>query len=265
MAKVKLSDIAKEAGVSVATVSYVLNNNPNQKINEKTKRQILQIASLLGYTKNSFASALANGKSNQIGIYVENHTFPLHKAELYSFVQRLVETLKLNNYNAILLPNAYSKSVDYADAIICIGISDEDFVTIAKNNIIPVIAVDTKAHVPWIFEIKNTFGDISEKLLLKEYTLITYECNSHSYKAEIEKKNSNVIYISSFSQLNNLKEKIKDKKVVIAGEELYEFSKMLGMNADKYPIDIQAKINKILDCLRYSIDHIPMETHEFNL
>ena len=49
-----IRDVAREAGVSVATVSYVLNNRPNQKISDDTKKKVLQIANLLQYSP-SFA------------------------------------------------------------------------------------------------------------------------------------------------------------------------------------------------------------------
>lgn len=51
MAKVRLADIAKEVSCSIATVSYVLNNNPRQKINEETRKKIIQVSSILGYQK----------------------------------------------------------------------------------------------------------------------------------------------------------------------------------------------------------------------
>ena len=77
MAKVRLADIAKEVGCSTATVSYVLNNDPRQKINEETRKKIIQVSSILGYQKNTIANALATGKTNCIGLYIGKNTFPL--------------------------------------------------------------------------------------------------------------------------------------------------------------------------------------------
>lgn len=265
MSKVKLADIAKEVGVSIATVSYVLNNKQDQKINEKTKNHILQIASLLGYTKNTYASALANGKSNHIGIYIGQYTFALLNSELLLFLNRLVETLKLNGYEAVLLSNnTYTKATNFVDAILCIALSDEDFKTICKNSIIPIIAVNTKSHEPWIFEISSYYLDIKERYFLDEpYTLITYQYHSNAISSEIKSNNQNTIFISNFSQLDALKEKIKTSKVLVSGNELYDYIKSMGILAIKYQIESYPMINKIMDCLKMAIEHTNTEIHIF--
>ena len=82
---IKLADIAKEVGCSTATVSYVLNNDPKQKINEETRRKILQVSSILGYQKNTIANALATGKSNCIGFYIGSSSFPLATTDKFNF------------------------------------------------------------------------------------------------------------------------------------------------------------------------------------
>ncbi|HKJ45069.1 MAG TPA: LacI family DNA-binding transcriptional regulator, partial [Balneolales bacterium] len=50
-------DIAKKAGVSIATVSRVFNNNKN--VSEKTREKILGIADAMGYHPKAFAQGLA--------------------------------------------------------------------------------------------------------------------------------------------------------------------------------------------------------------
>lgn len=57
-------DIAKEAGVSIATVSRVFNNNP--KVSPATKEKILEIASRYGYHPRAQAQSLARRKTGLI-------------------------------------------------------------------------------------------------------------------------------------------------------------------------------------------------------
>lgn len=52
------ADVAKRAGVSRATVSYVLNDRPDQSIPESTRRRVLQAARALSYVPNASARAL---------------------------------------------------------------------------------------------------------------------------------------------------------------------------------------------------------------
>lgn len=61
-------DVAREAGVSDATVSRVFNNKHNVKAT--TRERVLQAAEKLGYVANVQARSLAGGKSNMIGLIV---------------------------------------------------------------------------------------------------------------------------------------------------------------------------------------------------
>lgn len=59
-----LKEIANEAGVSLATVSRVLNEDPTLSVKEETKRRIFEIAEKLEYKTSStrkLASALSQG------------------------------------------------------------------------------------------------------------------------------------------------------------------------------------------------------------
>src|SRR5689334_1883909 len=62
--RVTSADVAREAGVSRATVSYVLNDVPHQKIAPATRQRILDAAARLGYAPSAAARALRSGRSD---------------------------------------------------------------------------------------------------------------------------------------------------------------------------------------------------------
>jgi LacI family transcriptional regulator len=65
----KISDIAKHAGVSVTTVSFVLNDRHEAlRISEKTKIRVLEAAEELGYRSNQWARAMRTGDTRMLGL-----------------------------------------------------------------------------------------------------------------------------------------------------------------------------------------------------
>jgi DNA-binding LacI/PurR family transcriptional regulator len=60
------ADVARQAGLSRATVSYVLNNTPHQAIPERTRQRVLAAAAELGYTPSAAARALSSGRSDVV-------------------------------------------------------------------------------------------------------------------------------------------------------------------------------------------------------
>jgi len=80
-------DVARKAGVSRTTVSYVLNGNGTGHVSEETRRKVLQAAEELGYSIHSSARALRKGQSDEICIIVD---LPLtvHRTELLVSVQQ---------------------------------------------------------------------------------------------------------------------------------------------------------------------------------
>lgn len=67
MKKVTIKDIAREAGVSIATVSNVINNKAN-RVSEKKKREILELMEKYNYAPNLNARSLVAQESKMIGI-----------------------------------------------------------------------------------------------------------------------------------------------------------------------------------------------------
>ena len=79
MAKsITIKDIAREAGVSIALVSFVMNNrieaNGKQKyrVSETTKERILEVAQRLNYRPSSAARMLRQGRTRVIGVILSD-------------------------------------------------------------------------------------------------------------------------------------------------------------------------------------------------
>ena len=64
------ADVAKLAGVSRTTVSFVLNNRQGMAISEATRQKVLDAAAALGYTPNVAAQMLARGSTATIGLVI---------------------------------------------------------------------------------------------------------------------------------------------------------------------------------------------------
>ncbi|MEE1836280.1 LacI family DNA-binding transcriptional regulator [Streptomyces sp. SP17KL33] len=84
--RVTSGDVAQEAGVSRATVSYVLNDSPHQKIAEATRKRVWEAAARLGYAPSAAARALRTGRSDIVlGVLPD---WPIHHV-LGQLIQQL--------------------------------------------------------------------------------------------------------------------------------------------------------------------------------
>lgn len=105
MHKVTIKDVAREAGVSISLVSFVMNNTRNAKdgekkkysVNEETANKILEVAGRLGYRPNKAASTLRSGRQYTIGVItsdIANHFF--------SDIARYIENVAYENGYTVL-------------------------------------------------------------------------------------------------------------------------------------------------------------------
>lgn len=68
---VTMRDVAKVAGVSVATVSHVVNDKPGARIGEDARRRVHEAVAKLGYRPNALAKTLSEGTSRFIGLVAD--------------------------------------------------------------------------------------------------------------------------------------------------------------------------------------------------
>lgn len=68
---VTMRDVARAAGVSVATVSHVVNDKPGARIGEDARRRVHEAVAELGYRPNALAKTLSQGSSRFIGLVAD--------------------------------------------------------------------------------------------------------------------------------------------------------------------------------------------------
>ncbi len=145
-------DIAKRAGVSVTTVSKVLNQYPD--VSEKTRSRVLEITKELGYHPNAVARGLATKRSMTIGVFVEdNVNSGLRHPFFHEVLAQFKDVIGSEGYDLIIFANSLFResSSDYVaharnrnvDGIMLFGLprSDPGLVPLSQSQI-PCICID---------------------------------------------------------------------------------------------------------------------------
>lgn len=150
MKRVSLKDIAKELGVSTATVSLVLNGkNEKGRVSKKMSQKILDKAAELNYVPNTLAKGLKMGKSRTIGLIVadvSNLFFGTLALHIQVFAEQKGYSVIIGNTNEQLkaMENAinslYGRQVE--GLIITPTEKSQHLLIKLINNKIPFVLVD---------------------------------------------------------------------------------------------------------------------------
>ena len=95
---IKLKDIAQVTGVSITTVSLVLNNKPI-RVSEEKRQEILKTAKNMNYTVNIAARTLVTKKSHVLGLIVPD----IENVFFSKLTKHLEEICLENNYILLIL------------------------------------------------------------------------------------------------------------------------------------------------------------------
>lgn len=91
-----IKDVAKEANVSISTVSRVINDS--KPVSSEVKHRVLTAIDKLGYRPNELARSLVTRKSNLIGVIVTD----LGRSYIVDVIRGIEEVGKMNKYDIIL-------------------------------------------------------------------------------------------------------------------------------------------------------------------
>lgn len=97
--KVTSKDVAKQAGVSRTTVSYILNNTEGVRISEETRKHVLEVARQMGYHLDINAQALKTNRSMSIGVVTRRE---ISEARFVNVLEGIKEVFAKEKYSILL-------------------------------------------------------------------------------------------------------------------------------------------------------------------
>ncbi|MBA7702944.1 Catabolite control protein A [subsurface metagenome] len=145
--KATIKDVAKDAGVSIATVSRIVNDIPGQ-YNEKTKKRVVQTIQKLNYQPNAIARSLRNRKTRTIGFAVPG--LQPFFAEVLEGVQSVA---RKKGYSIVLCNTDYDPKQEEAyvvnllegrvdGVIFTSGVMQDEHILRLKEEGIPIVLIE---------------------------------------------------------------------------------------------------------------------------
>ncbi|MGG7165177.1 LacI family DNA-binding transcriptional regulator [Clostridium ihumii] len=245
-----IKDVAKEAGVSIATVSRVLNGI--NVVNEDTKRKVLDAIDKLGYRPNILARSLKTHKSSTIGIIIPD----IAGAIFPEVVRGAEDVANIYNYNIMLCNtdldiNREKESFrmlkeKMVDGVIYMGNAMvkevEDFINELDMKVVTVGTSDSKEKYPSVvIDVFQAGYDATKYLIEKGNKRIAYigffpemyggnyQKLFDGYKKAVSENigyDENLIYFSSlnaqegFKGVNTILEKTSFDAVICSSDEV---------------------------------------------
>lgn len=152
MKRATLNDVAKKAGVSKATVSYVLNGS-KKTITQETRDKVNKAIKELEYVPNLGAASLTSKCSRLIGVVIpqtEPGATLMFKNSFYSEILSAIEyrarqlgyhiIISANDVNESYMKLVYERNLD---GVIVIGMYPDDFYKQFKKIGVPVVLIDS--------------------------------------------------------------------------------------------------------------------------
>lgn len=258
--KTTIKDIAREAGVSVATVSYVLNNKTEERISEETRKKVLQIVNLLDYTPNQSAKALATNRSRNIAVYLPDDVPVLKRAEQLYFVKRLSEAFKAHEYQIIHLSPTGTAPLDNADAIVCYDVPEREFALLGDRNFIPLLAFDSRIDDPLFFQVLSDYARIKEQAASffagGDYTFVSLPAGNTKLAAYLSDLFPSRREVSSLNDLTSL----RGMRILTMEDTL---CRLLSEDCELLycPSVTEEKLEKLYECMEFAVSRVQIVNH----
>lgn len=156
-------EIAKLSGVSIATVSRVINNSP--KVNAETKERILSVIESVGYVPNAFARGLNFNSIDLVGVLCTDFGDAFY-SQAVSYIEK---DLRDNGFGAMLVCTGYT-----------LAGKKQGLAQLANKNVDAIILVGTvfqEEHNEYIAEIAEKIPIFTVNSVLDFENVYSVKCD----------------------------------------------------------------------------------------
>lgn len=256
--KVTIRDVAKLAGVSVATVSYVLNQKKGQKISEPTRRKVLQISNLLGYMHSSLVKNLISQKSNNVSLFYTPTDNPLRKSLDLRLFEELSAALHGIGKEMMVQPRMLRSTVNFSDAIVAYNVSPSTFRSIGNSNFVPLIGVNVLINDPLFFQINTSMTRAQimarENFAGKPFDVLYLPNEDSALDKRVLDAFPQAISIDDLPTLVRYLSSDRNLPVLCFGEDLFDAVRASGREAVLFDPFPKALVDKVTEALVKTID-----------
>lgn len=268
-------DVSKKAGVSIATVSRVLNGNSN--VSEKTRQTVLNVMDELGYTPNVFARGLGLNTMKTIGIMCTDSS----DIYLANAVYYLEQELRSHEYDSILcctgsITDNKKKYMELliskrVDGIILVGskfldpVAEENQYIIDAAKTIPIMLVNCYLQGENIYcaqcDDESAVFTVTDSLIKTGHRNIVYLYTSASQSGQNK--------LSGYKKaltLNNIE--LQEELIQLCHKDIYrarEYLNTLHLKAIHFDAVVTSDDSLAVGALKYAYEHRIKVPEELNI
>lgn len=181
-----IKDVAKKAGVSISTVSRVINNS--KPVSTEIRQKVLEVIEELGYKPNEIARTLVTKKSFLIGVIVTD----LGDAYIAQLVRGIEEVGKMYDYD-ILLCSTYGDKTTELKFMQLLSRKQVEGIILISDSLDSEIDKQIKGFkIPFVY--------INRYFYTEDFPTVTIDSSEATYEMTnylIKLGHENIAYISS--------------------------------------------------------------------
>ncbi|TFE00892.1 catabolite control protein A [Jeotgalibacillus salarius] len=207
---ITIYDVAREANVSMATVSRVVNGNPNVK--PATRKKVLEVIERLGYRPNAVARGLASKKTTTVGVIIPDIS-NIFFAELARGIEDIATMYK---YNIILSNSDQNEEKELHLLNTMLGKQVDGIVFMGGNITQDHVAEFQRSPVPVVIA-----GSVEESNQTPSVNIDYYQASVDAVTSLIEKGHKDVAFVSGpFHDTINRAMKLEGYKAALENNDL---------------------------------------------